>query len=155
IRVLRLQKGDLILLVDGRGGLYNAVIEDAHPTKTQLRITSVQRDYGKRNHHLHIAIAPTKNIDRIEWVAEKATEIGIDEITPVICERSERKSLKTSRVNKVITSAVKQSARAYHPQLNEPRHFKDFISSAGNTHKYIAHCMESEKTALQNDIVLN
>jgi 16S rRNA (uracil1498-N3)-methyltransferase len=155
IRVLRLQKGDLILLVDGRGGLYNAVIEDAHPTKTQLRITSVQRDYGKRNHHLHIAIAPTKNIDRIEWFAEKATEIGIDEITPVICERSERKSLKTSRLNKVITSAVKQSARAYHPQLNEPRHFKDFISSAGNTHKYIAHCMESEKTALQNDIVLN
>ncbi|MGB4399139.1 MAG: 16S rRNA (uracil(1498)-N(3))-methyltransferase [Daejeonella sp.] len=155
IRVLRLQKGDSLNLVDGRGGFYDAVVDDPHPKRTSLKILSRYDEFGKRNHYLHIAVAPTKNIERFEWFLEKATEIGIDEITPLICERSERKDLKTDRLNKVITSAVKQSIKAYHPKLNEPLRFKDFIASACSTHKFIAHCIDSEKFSLKDKIVLN
>ncbi len=155
IKVLRLRQGITLQLVDGKGGLYEAVICDPHPKRCKLEILSVQREYRKRNHHLHIAIAPTKNIERIEWFLEKATEIGIDEITPLICERSERKDLKIERLNKVITSAVKQSIKAYHPKLNEPQRFKDFIRNASGSYKYIAHCIESEKSTLKDSIEVN
>lgn len=155
IRVLRLQKGDSLNLVDGRGGFYDAIVDDPHPKRTSLKVLSRHDEFGKRNHYLHIAVAPTKNIERFEWFLEKATEIGIDEITPLICERSERKDLKTDRLNKVITSAVKQSIKAYHPKLNEPMRFKDFIASAYSTHKFIAHCIDSEKFSLKDKIVLN
>jgi 16S rRNA (uracil1498-N3)-methyltransferase len=127
IRVLRLQNADTVNLIDGRGGFYTAEILDAHPKKTLLKITSTQKEYGKRNHFLHIAIAPTKNIERTEWFIEKATEIGIDEISLVISDRSERKEVKHERLKKVITSAVKQSIKAYHPILNEPASFRNFI----------------------------
>lgn len=155
IKVLRLQKGSTVQLVDGKGGFYDAVIADPHPKRTSLKIVKAQHNYGKRNHYLHIAVAPTKNIERIEWFLEKATEIGIDEITPLICERSERKDLKTDRLNKVITSAVKQSIKAFHPKLNEPVRFKDFIGSVSNTQKFIAHCIDGEKFALKDKIELN
>ncbi len=155
VRVLRLQRGSPVQLVDGVGGFYDAILEDPHPKRAALRVTGVQRGYGKRNHYLHIAVAPTKNIERLEWFLEKATEIGIDEITPLICERSERKDLKADRLNKVITSAVKQSIKAYHPKLNEAVKFKDFVSSASNRHKYIAHCIDSEKSTLKDNIELN
>ncbi len=155
IKVLRLQQGSILQLVDGKGGFYEAVIEDPHPKRTSLKIIKTQQAYGKRNHYLHIAVAPTKNIERIEWFLEKATEIGIDEITPLICERSERKDLKTDRLNKVITSAVKQSIKAYHPKLNEPTRFKDFINSGSDSQKYIAHCIASEKFTLKDKIQLN
>ena len=155
IKVLRLKQGSKLQLVDGKGGLYEAVICDPHPKRCKLEILRVQREYGKRNHHLHIAIAPTKNIERIEWFLEKATEIGIDEITPLICERSERKDLKVERLNKVITSAIKQSIKAYHPKLNEPQRFKDFIRQASGSYKYIAHCIETEKSTLKECIDVN
>ncbi|MEJ7693139.1 16S rRNA (uracil(1498)-N(3))-methyltransferase [Daejeonella sp.] len=155
VKVLRLQKGDEVQLVDGKGGFYSAVIDDPHPKRTSLKIIKVQQEYGKRNHKLHIAVAPTKNIERIGWFLEKATEIGIDEITPLICERSERKDLKTDRLNKVITSAVKQSIKAYHPKLNEPVRFKDFIGSVSSAQKYIAHCIDGEKFPLKDMIELN
>ncbi len=155
IKVLRLQEGSIVQLVDGKGGLYEAIIRDPHPKRCKLEILSVRREYGKRNHHLHIAVAPTKNIERIEWFLEKATEIGIDEITPLICERSERKDLKTERLNKVITSAIKQSIKAYHPKLNEPLRLDDLIRKASASCKYIAHCIESEKTTLKENIELN
>lgn len=155
IKVLRLQKGSALHLVDGRGGFYEAIVEDPHPKRTSLIIVKAQQNYGKRNHYLHLAVAPTKNIERFEWFLEKATEIGIDEITPIICERSERKEIKTDRLNKVITSAVKQSIKAYHPKLNEPIAFKDLIAGAIMAHKYIAHCIISEKFTLKEKIVLN
>lgn len=155
IKVLRLQTGNLLQLVDGRGGFYDAVIEDPHPKRTRLKITNVQRDFGKRNHYLHIAIAPTKNIERTEWFLEKATEIGIDEISLLICDRSERKDVKTDRLNKVITSAVKQSVRAYHPKLNEPQKFKDFIGNNMDGQRFIAHCIGSEKSPLKDQIKLH
>src|SRR4051812_16971817 len=97
-RVLRLVVGNEVQLVDGLGGLYTAVIADAHPKRTLLKITSVIRSFSKRNHYLHIAIAPTKNIERMEWFLEKATEIGIDEISPIICQRSERREVKVDRL---------------------------------------------------------
>ena len=125
-KVLRLLAGTRVALIDGEGGFYTAEIIVPHPKHTELQIVEAQKEYGKRNHYLHIAIAPTKNIDRLEWFLEKATEIGIDEITPVIAERSERKEVKAERLNKVITSAVKQSLKAYHPKLNPAEKLSSF-----------------------------
>lgn len=155
IKVLRLQQGSSVQLVDGKGGFYEAVIVDPHPKRTSLKVLNIQKEYGKRNHRLHIAIAPTKNIERMEWFLEKATEIGIDEITPIFCERSERRELKTDRLNKVITSAVKQSLKAYHPVLNAPAKFKDFIRQADYPQQFIAHCINDEKFALKERIEPN
>ena len=149
-KVLRLQKGDIIHLVDGRGTFYTAEIIEPHPKKTSLKVLTRQAAYGKRNHYLHLAVAPTKNIERFEWFLEKATEIGIDEITPVICDRSERKEVKTERLNKIITAAVKQSVKAYHPRLNEPVKLKSFLSTVVAAQKFVAHCNPGEKSALSN-----
>ena len=156
IKVLRLQKGSLLFLVDGKGGFYDAIIEDPQPKRTKIKILRIQQNYGLRNQKLHKAIAPTKNIERIEWFLEKATEIGIDEITPIICDRSERKEVKIERLNKVITSAVKQSIKAYHPLLNEPVRFSDFVIKSQNSQKFIAHCVDdSKKNSLKELIKLN
>lgn len=152
VRVLRLQVNDEVQLIDGRGGLYTAVINDAHPKRTILQIVNVQPEYGRRNHHLHIAVAPTKNIERLEWFLEKATEIGIDEITPIICQRSERKEIKTERSNKIITAAIKQSLKAYHPVLHETVSVTKFIQQQQGGQKFIAHCEAGAKIALSEAI---
>jgi 16S rRNA (uracil1498-N3)-methyltransferase len=153
IKVLRLEAGSEVQLVDGRGGLYTAQIQDAHPKRTVLQINSVITAFNKRNHYLHIAIAPTKNIERMEWFVEKATEIGIDEISPIICQRSERKEVKVDRLNKIITSAIKQSIKAYHPVLNEPVSFNRFMANRFDGQKFIAHCDEGDKTDLSIALV--
>lgn len=155
VKVLRFQKGSLLNLVDGKGGFYDAIVEDPHPKRTKINILRVQENYRRRNHYLHIALAPTKNIERLEWFLEKATEIGIDEITPIICERSERKDVKMERLNKVITTAVKQSIKAFHPKLNEAERFSDFILRREQTNKFIAHCIESKKLAIRDHFKLN
>ena len=152
VRVLRLNNGDEVRLIDGHGGLYTASIHDAHPKRTILNITHVETEYGKPKYRLHIAIAPTKNIERLEWFLEKATEIGISEITPIICQRSERKEIKTERSNKIITAAIKQSLKAYHPILNEPVSVTKFIQQHHDAQKFIAHCEESPKTTLSETI---
>ena len=144
-KVLRLNLGDTVHLIDGRGGLYEAEITGIGKKNVQLKVTKHQKEFGKRNHHLHIAIAPTKNMDRLEWFLEKATEIGIDEITPIICDRSERKIVKEERLEKVITSAVKQSLTAYHPKLNPTISFADFMKQSNDAQKLMAHCMDGEK----------
>jgi 16S rRNA (uracil1498-N3)-methyltransferase len=143
-KVLRLKVGDSVHLIDGVGGLYVANIVNISKKTVELKVTSKQEGFGKRNHHLHIAIAPTKNIDRLEWFLEKATEIGIDEITPIICERSERKVVKEERLEKVVTSAVKQSLTAYHPKINVAVSFKDFIANSIAGYKLIAHCIDEK-----------
>ena len=148
VRVLRLEAGSEVQLIDGRGGFYTASILDPHPKRTVLQINSAEQAFNKRNHYLHIAIAPTKNIERMEWFAEKATEIGIDEITPLICQRSERRELKVGRLNKIITSAVKQSIKAYHPVLNEPVTINQLLAKPFEGQKFIAHCEKGEKIAL-------
>jgi len=150
IRVLRLQSGEHVQLIDGKGGLYEAEIVDPHPKKVALKLLSQQQEFGKRNHYLHIAVAPTKNIERLEWFLEKATEIGIDEISLIICQRSERKEAKAERLNKIITSAIKQSLKAYHPVLNEAASFQKFIAQAKADQKLIAHCEPGEKGDLRN-----
>ena len=155
VRVLRLQGGDEVYLIDGSGGFYTASIMDPHPKRTLLKVTASQQEYSKRNHYLHIAIAPTKNIERTEWFLEKATEIGIDEVSLIITDHSERKDVKPERLRKVITSAVKQSIKAYHPVLNEPLSLKKFIQQANQDHKYIAHCMEGPKLSLKTDMKLH
>ncbi len=152
IRVLRLQNGDEVILVNGRGGYFRAQIIDANPKKTSLKVIHAQHEFGQRNHYLHIAVAPTKNIERLEWFLEKATEMGIDEITPIICERSERKEVKTERLNKIITSAVKQSIKAYHPVLNEAISLKKFLEIPFDGQRLMAHCMDGQK-ALMGTII--
>jgi 16S rRNA (uracil1498-N3)-methyltransferase len=153
-KVLRLQPGAIVSLIDGKGGFYSAEITSSHPKHTELQIIESHTQYGKRNHYLHIAVAPTKNIDRLEWFLEKATEIGIDEITPIITERSERKEVKLERLNKVITSAVKQSLKAYHPVLNNVVKLSSFLSVNDNSQKFIAHCIDDEKVELKDEIAL-
>lgn len=143
-KVLRLKHGDRVNLIDGVGGLYTAEIVEATKRAVHLNVIHKQSEFGKRNHYLHIAIAPTKNIDRLEWFLEKATEIGIDEITPIICERSERKIVKEDRLEKIVTSAVKQSLTAYHPKIKAAIGLKDLIKQSEADHKLIAHCIDEE-----------
>jgi 16S rRNA (uracil1498-N3)-methyltransferase len=143
-KVLRLGVGARVHLIDGRGGLYEAEIVSESKKNVGLRIVHTQLEYQKRNHHLHIVVAPTKNIDRLEWFLEKATEIGIDEITPVICDRSERRVIKEDRLYKVITSAVKQSLQAYHPVLNPQINLSSFLKLPNPDEKMIAHCIDGE-----------
>ena len=150
IRVLRLKEGDEIELVDGKGGFYKARIQNANPKKCQLSIIESQTDFGKKDFHLHIAIAPTKNIDRTEWFLEKCTEIGIDEVTPLLSEHSERKVIKPERLEKILVSAMKQSVKAYLPKLNGLTKLSDLLSQATETKKFIAHCNEGEKPHLKN-----
>ncbi|MFC3561545.1 16S rRNA (uracil(1498)-N(3))-methyltransferase [Pedobacter jamesrossensis] len=153
IRVLRLQVGALIYLVDGKGGFYTAEITSDNPKKVSLKVLNVETEYQKRNHYLHIAVAPTKNIDRIEWFLEKATELGIDEITPIISDRSERKVVKEDRLNKVITSAVKQSIKAYHPKLNDSISYDAFLKLPFEGNKLIAHCIDNDGKKYISDLV--
>ncbi len=152
-KVLRLGLGDVVHLIDGKGGLFESEISAISKKNVQLKVIRKQTEFGKRNHHLHIAIAPTKNIDRLEWFLEKATEIGIDEITPLICDRSERKIIKEERLDKVITSAVKQSLTAYHPQLNQAISFTEFMKQEFVGERLIAHCMDDSAKKFINEVV--
>ncbi|WP_347841149.1 16S rRNA (uracil(1498)-N(3))-methyltransferase [uncultured Draconibacterium sp.] len=152
IRVLRLTIGSQLTLVDGRGGVYQAEITDASPKKCKLNVTETVLDFGKKDFKLHIAIAPTKNIDRFEWFLEKCTEFGIDEITPILSEHSERKTIKPERLEKILIAAMKQSVKAYLPKLNELTRFADLLQHAGCTNKFIAHCNKGEKLHLKKAI---
>lgn len=142
VRVLRLSIGDNITLIDGKGGWYEAKITLDHPKKCEVRIISEQKEVGKSSYKLHLAIAPTKHMDRLEWFAEKATEIGIGELSLLNCHHSERVVVKTERLEKVLISAMKQSLKAYLPKLNPVMDFKKFMESVVdfNGQKFIAHC---------------
>jgi 16S rRNA (uracil1498-N3)-methyltransferase len=161
IKVLRLNQGDNISLVDGLGNFYTAEITNAHPKKCEVKIINRQKEENTKP-SIHIAIAPTKNNDRLEWFIEKTTEIGITAISPIICDHSERKVLKIERLEKRAISAMKQSLKATLPSINEAVSFKSFIDSVPeNTEKYIAHCYEENQqhlkeiyTAGKNCIVL-
>ena len=152
VRVLRMKEGEDLNIVDGKGGFYKAKISNANPNQCGFEIVDKKENYGKRNFYLHIAIAPTKNFDRTEWFLEKATEIGIDEITFLNCEKSERRVVKSERAEKIIVSAMKQSVKAYLPKVNEMIDFKKFIKSQSAEAKFIAHCREGEKQNLKNCI---
>lgn len=149
IKVLRLVEGNHIYLVDGKGGFYETHIIDAHPKRCQVQVLDVKLNYGARNYKLHLAISPLKSLDRFEWFLEKATEIGIDEITPIITQRSEKRELKLERANKIIESAMKQSKKAFHPKLNEAISFNKFLEKNHlESNKLIAHCLDGDKNKL-------
>lgn len=149
VRVLRMQSGDEIEIVDGVGGYYKAIITNPHPKHCEFEIKESIQEFGKRDYKLHIAIAPTKNIERFEWFVEKCTEIEIDEITPIICRFSERKIIKLERIEKIIVSAAKQSLKAYFPKLNPLCSFDEFLKNHTSQQKFIAHCYDTEKHQLQ------
>ena len=149
VRVLRLGAGEAVSLVVGKGTWYEGVIERAEVRGCEIRITDRRELYGRRNFHLHLAVAPTKNIDRIEWMLEKCTEMGIDEITLLHAAHSERKVVKEERLEKVIISAMKQSLKAYLPRLNPMIEFSRFVKNNQNSLKCIAHCDEGNKKSLQ------
>ena len=140
-KVLRLKVNDIIYLTDGIGNLYKTKIIENDLKKCQVEVIETIKEYNKRSYYIHIAIAPTKNIDRFEWFLEKATEIGIDEITPIICEHSERKTIRIDRMNKIIQSAMKQSLKAYLPLINNITKYENVIKSTVDN-KYIAHCQK-------------
>lgn len=150
IRVLRYRSGDEIHMVDGVGGYYKGTIATADARACTVNVTERITEFGKRKYRLHIAIAPTKNIDRLEWFLEKATEIGIDEITPVICRHSERREVKVERLNKVIVAAAKQSIKAYIPQLNPATTLMNLLSTSFSGSKFICY-VEAGKDALLKD----
>ncbi|MBN1117551.1 MAG: 16S rRNA (uracil(1498)-N(3))-methyltransferase [Bacteroidales bacterium] len=151
VRVLRKVKGDILHLTNGTGILYKAEITDANPKACRLAVIDDFQEFERRNYFLHIAIAPTKNIDRFEWFLEKATEIGIDEITPIYTENSERRQIKPERLEKIIVSAMKQSIKAYKPLLNKAVSFKDFINRKYAVDSmYVAHCNEGQREILKN-----
>jgi len=152
VKVLRLAIGDEICMVDGVGGMYYGIIDDPNPKKCTIRVIEKIEQYNRKNYYLHIAIAPTKNNDRLEWFLEKATEIGIDEITPLLCEHSERKVIKNERFEKIILSAMKQSIKAYKPKLNKLTTFKNFIKEVDNEGVFIAHCEDNPKPSFKSEI---
>lgn len=149
IRVLRKLSGDTINITNGKGYLFSSSIVDENPNKCTVVID--KKEYHKpAPYYLHMAVAPTKLNDRFEWFLEKATEIGISEITPLLCDHSERKNIKLDRYNKILQSALKQSLQYHLPKLNALTSFKDFLESTKNTVslKCITHCEEGDKIAI-------
>jgi len=150
VRVLRKKEGDTIFITNGKGQLFSSQITIANDKRCLVTISKVKNFKKHWNYYLHIAIAPTKLNERFEWFIEKATEIGVDEITPIICDHSERKVLKTNRMEKIIHSAAKQSLKYHFPKLNEPISFKAFINSTFENQLFIAHCENSNKKSLKS-----
>lgn len=150
LRVLRLSIGDEIMLTDGKGCFYKAVISAASGKRCQVKVTETIPQEKGWNGWLHIAMAPTKNMDRTEWFTEKATEIGFDELSFLNCRYSERKVIKKERIEKILVSAVKQSLKATMPVLNEMTDFNKFVSRDFKGQKFIAHCYEGEKPLLKD-----
>lgn len=152
-KVLRKQVGDLLQLTNGQGTFFEAALTSTNPKQCLATITNWEKQLPLP-YQLHLAVAPTKLNDRYEWFLEKATEIGVSEITPIICEHSERKVIKTERYEKIIQSAMKQSLKAYLPKLNAAISFKDFMRTEipSETIKCIAHCEETSKYSLKSQL---
>lgn len=149
VRVLRKKEGDAIYIADGKGHFFDAEIAEAHQKHCIVNIIRTVNEPKPWTNNLHIAFAPTKNMDRVEWFAEKATEIGIDRFTPLLCRYSERKEVKLPRIEKILVSAMKQSQKSYLPQLDEMISFTKFIAQPFDGQKFIAHCYSQEKKLLK------
>ena len=150
-KVLRKKPGDILHITNGKGWLFTAEITIAAQKNCVVSIISKSL-HPKRKFNLHLAVAPTKMNDRFEWFLEKATEIGVETITPIICDHSERKVVKTERFEKIIQSAMKQSLQYYLPKLNPPVAFKDFINQHFTDQIFIAHCEETDKKSLKSQL---
>lgn len=155
VKVLRHKVGDIIQIIDGAGIIATGKIEAAHAKQCAVSLIDKKTITKHRNYTLHVAIAPTKNMDRIEWFVEKAVEIGIDEITFLKCNRSERTVVKDDRIKKVAESALKQCKQAYLPKLNSVTDFSAFIKNTQADVKLIAHCDEENNHHLKSKITTN
>jgi 16S rRNA (uracil1498-N3)-methyltransferase len=153
VRVLRKKEDDILNITNGKGFLFDAKITIASDKKCIAIIINAKEKQKPWHYYLHIAIAPTKNNDRFEWFLEKATEIGIDEITPIICNNSERRIVKLERFEKIVQSAMKQSLKFTLPKLNQPVKFNEFINQKFEGEIYIAHCEEGENKNLLKEVV--
>lgn len=153
VRVLRLREGDRLHITDGRGTLYEAEVVEPHHKHCSVRIVAEHDQWQRRPYGLTVAVAPTKNIDRTEWFVEKATECGIDRIIPILCDHSERKVVKTERLEKIAASAMKQSLKAYLPQVDELTPLREVLSMPFEGVKLIAHCEdEGEKVFIGSEL---
>jgi len=152
IKVLRKKINDQIHLIDGKGYLYTGRIIKQDKHNSEVEIINKEKKEKNHNYYLHIAISPTKNASRFEWFLEKATEIGIDEITPIICHRSERQKIYKDRSERILISSIKQSLKFHLPKLNDPMSYNEFIKQKFNGDKFIAHCLETKKEKLGNSI---
>jgi len=150
IKVLRLSIDDQVSITDGMGMLLDARIIAINKKQCIVKVIGVNKEWGKRDYRIHIAVAPTKNIKRFEWFLEKATELGIDEITPLLSFHSERRDIKHERENKVVTSAMKQSLKAYHPKLNDLCSFNDFMKRNTEEELFIAHLIDEKQLLLRD-----
>ncbi len=148
IRVLRKKENDILFVTNGKGTLYETKIVVADPKKCKVQITNETKKHQTK-YWLHLAVAPTKNNDRFEWFLEKATEIGVNEITPIICERSERKVIKQERLQKVIQSAMKQSLQTFLPKINPAISLKEYLNLKHEGLLFIGHCEKEEKVELK------
>ena len=151
VRVLRKEENDILKITNGKGFLFDAKIRLASDKKCTAEIINFEEKQKPWNYYLHIAIAPTKNNDRIEWFLEKATEIGIDEITPIICSNSERRVIKLERFEKILQAAMKQSLKFTLPKLNKPIKLNEFINQDIDGKICIAHCESFDKNSKQGE----
>lgn len=152
VKVLRMSKGTPVKLIDGKGNLFEGIISDPDPKRCIVSVTGIIPDFEKRNYRLHIAISPLKNPDRLEWFIEKSVEIGIDEITPLICHNTEKTGIKEERINNLIISAMKQSLKASKTILNPASRFEEVISKQVKGKRMIAHCNGSIERQKISDI---
>jgi 16S rRNA (uracil1498-N3)-methyltransferase len=142
VKVLRKNAGDTVQITDGRGNLFTAALVVPDARQCELRILDTRENFGRRNYRIHLAVAPTKNADRTEWLVEKCVEIGVDRISFLACERSERKVFKTDRVERIAVSAMKQSLKAYLPEIDEMQPYRTFVTREHTGEKFIAHLAE-------------
>ncbi len=154
IKVLRKKIGDKLQITNGKGILFSVKILDPNPKGCQVEVVSTHKDHPMM-FRIHLAVAPTKMIDRYLLFLEKVTEIGVHEITPILCERSERKILKIDRLEKVIQAAMKQSLRTFLPKLNQAVAYSDFLKSRNEGLLFIAHCEEEEKAELKRKVAVD
>jgi len=151
VKVLRKNEGDKLSITNGKGLLFDAEILEADPKKCKVEIKAKHKKHPSK-HELHMVVAPTKVNDRFEWFLEKATEIGVHQITPIICDRSERKTVKMERMQKVVQAAMKQSLRCFLPKVNEAISLSDFLNTDQQGLLFIAHCEEGEKLELKRRV---
>jgi len=150
VKTLRKKQGDKLQLMDGKGFYYEAEITEIGKKEVSLRILSSREVPLNWDFDLHLAVAPTKNIDRIEWMLEKCVEIGINSFTPILCRHSERKQLRVDRLEKIALAAAKQSQKSVLPKINELIEFTKFVSESTADQKFIAHCQSEDLTDLKN-----
>ena len=151
VRVLRKKEGDTLQITNGKGYLFTAEILLADPRRCTGKLLESRKTIPPR-YELHLAVAPTKRLDRFQWFLEKATEIGITEVTPILCQRSERQKLPLEKLERVMQEAMKQSLRTFLPRLNKPRSYADFLQGEHPGLRFIAHCEEEEKMDLKRRV---